>query len=55
MDIQMKNNKIFFKCKHCESILKAPKELAGKQGICPHCNNKVQIPNIPVEAEKANK
>lgn len=55
MDIQIKNNKIFFKCNHCKSILKAQKEISGKQGICPHCNEKVMIPEISENAEIVDK
>jgi DNA-directed RNA polymerase subunit RPC12/RpoP len=50
-DVQIKNDKIVFQCNHCESILKAPKEISGKQGICPYCDKKVVIPVITEDTD----
>lgn len=55
MDVQVKNNKILFKCSHCQSILKAPKEISGKQGICPYCDKKVLIPVVNENAYNQEK
>jgi hypothetical protein len=45
-------------CEHCNHVIKAPREAAGRRGKCPHCHNSVYIPTpeseldeIPLELE----
>jgi len=37
---------IKFDCKHCGHSLHVKDHLAGKRGICPHCQGKVDIPAL---------
>jgi len=39
---------IEFHCEHCNSLIKAPEESAGRTGRCPHCGAETYIPR-PVD------
>ena len=38
---------IRFECVHCGHALHVKDFLAGKRGICPHCQGRIEIPNGP--------
>lgn len=38
---------IRFECLHCGHSLHVKDFLAGKRGICPHCQGRIEIPNRP--------
>ncbi len=40
---------IKFDCKHCGQSLHVKDHLAGKRGICPHCQGKIEIPSVSEE------
>ena len=44
---------IEFHCEHCNHLIRAPMEAAGRQGKCPHCDNVAYIPrpSAPDEGE----
>lgn len=42
---------IEFHCSHCNHLIRAPGEHAGKRGKCPHCKNSVYIPTPSEEIE----
>ncbi len=42
------SDRIRVTCEHCNSVIKAPRESAGRTGKCPHCQNPVYVP-IPQE------
>jgi len=35
---------IKFKCPHCQVLLEAGIELAGKNGACPNCGKRIVVP-----------
>ncbi|MFH1420335.1 MAG: hypothetical protein ABII12_18840 [Planctomycetota bacterium] len=35
---------IEFHCEHCNQVIKAPAEVAGQTGTCPHCKGATYIP-----------
>lgn len=35
---------IKFKCPHCQALLEAGNELAGKKGTCPKCTKAITVP-----------
>ncbi|MCK6456773.1 MAG: hypothetical protein L6Q92_09620 [Phycisphaerae bacterium] len=41
---------IEFHCTHCEQLVRAPNEAAGRKGKCPHCQNIVYIPLPPEDS-----
>ncbi|MBK9127547.1 MAG: hypothetical protein IPM13_07070 [Phycisphaerales bacterium] len=42
---------IEFHCNHCNHLIRAGSEHAGKRGKCPHCKNSVYIPTPSEEIE----
>jgi len=44
---------IKFECVHCGHTLHVKDFLAGKRGICPHCQGKIDIPNSPGSSSQA--
>lgn len=42
---------IEFHCSHCDHLIRASSEHAGKHGKCPHCKNSVYIPTPSEEIE----
>ncbi|HEY1600198.1 MAG TPA: DUF4339 domain-containing protein [Pirellulales bacterium] len=38
---------IKFECVHCGHVLHVKDYLAGKRGVCPHCQGRIEIPNTP--------
>ena len=38
---------IRFECGHCGHTLHVKDYLAGKRGVCPHCQGKIDIPSGP--------
>lgn len=42
---------IKFKCEHCHRTLNVKADLAGKRGICPKCQGKIDIPLASTEGE----
>jgi len=43
---------IEFHCKHCNKLVRAPREAGGKRGKCPYCKQSVYIPTPPDEREE---
>jgi hypothetical protein len=41
---------IEFHCEHCNHLIRAPEDAAGRTGRCPHCHNAAYIPR-PVQDE----
>jgi hypothetical protein len=35
---------IKFKCPHCQALLEAGSDLAGKKGTCPKCSKAITVP-----------
>ncbi len=35
---------IKFRCPHCQTVLEAASNLAGKNGNCPKCNKTITVP-----------
>lgn len=53
------SDRIRITCEHCNRVIKAPRNSAGKTGKCPHCQNPVYVPipreeleEIPLAAEE---
>jgi len=42
---------IEFHCEHCNHVIKAPAEIAGQTGRCPHCKGATYIPRPPDDDE----
>ncbi len=42
------SDRIRVTCEHCNRVIKAPRQSAGRTGKCPHCQNPVYVP-IPQE------
>ena len=42
---------IQFECPSCGRQLKAPDEMAGRRGKCPHCQGPIQVPEAVSQAE----
>ena len=45
---------IKFECVHCGHVLHVKDFLAGKRGICPHCQGRFDIPDSPGGASQAD-
>lgn len=45
---------IEFHCEHCQKMIRAADEHAGRRGKCPHCQNSVYIPAPADEVEPLN-
>lgn len=43
---------IKFKCGHCHRTLNVKDHLAGKRGICPKCQGKIEIPHASTVADR---
>jgi len=43
---------IEFHCKHCNKLIRAPREHGGKRGRCPYCKQSVYVPRPPDEVEE---
>jgi hypothetical protein len=43
---------IEFHCNHCNHQIRAPNDVGGQQGKCPHCGGTNYIPHAPEEIEE---
>jgi phage FluMu protein Com len=39
-------------CVHCNKLVRAPDNAAGRRGKCPYCHNEVYVPTPPEEIEE---
>ena len=42
---------IKFRCPHCQAVLEAGINLAGKKGSCPKCNKTIMVPKNESDAK----
>ena len=46
------SDRIRITCNHCNHVIKAPRQAAGKRGKCPHCHNSVYVPTPQEDLEE---
>ena len=46
------SDRIRITCQHCNHVIKAPRQAAGKRGKCPYCQNSVYVPTPEEDLEE---